>query len=298
MAGSTERIAVRLDGQTGIKEIARFFGPSRQRMFGVTHLPSEDPLAGLVICSPVHAEFVQNYRREVNLGRRLAARGVAVQRFHYRGCGNSEGDAENLTRETMRADSLTATEEFTRLVGMSRLVFLGTRLGGLIAASLASTFDGAPIALWEPVLDVDQYVREIERYRLIHQVKGENPAALGQERIAERLRLKSSAEVLGYSLSRSLYASFAGSALTSELGSNPRSILLLQMGGSRKLRPDYEDSLRILRNRNFRVQADSVGDQQAWWFITHSNTDGPQKSQGLVERTVEWLDAISRGEEA
>lgn len=57
------------------------------------------PSWAVVVCPPTLAAFPSNYGREVAAARALAARGYAVQRIHYRGTGNSDGDATEVAFE-------------------------------------------------------------------------------------------------------------------------------------------------------------------------------------------------------
>jgi alpha/beta superfamily hydrolase len=286
---STTRTAAKFEDRDGTREIAQFHGPSGRRVLCVTHLPAEDAVAGLVVCSPIHAEFIQNYRREVSLGRRLAARGIAVQRFHYRGSGNSDGDIETMTFESMKADAFVTTERLKQRAGVSRLAFLGSRLGSVIAAQVASAFPEAALALWDPVIDVNQYFRDMGRYRLMHQLKGDSTGGVQRASIAEELRLQTVADVLGYSVSKGLYDSFAGRDLLTELGDTPRSLLLLQLGRAQHLRAEYEEARRRWMHLHFRIQTATVGDPEAWWFSTRPSQDASQRGQELVEETIKWL---------
>jgi len=96
--------ATRLDAGGSIEE-ASFIGPEGRAMFAFLHLPDGAPvLGGLVVCSPMDAETLRHYRKEVLLGRMLAPRGVAVLRFHYRGAGNSDGDEHNYDNLPMLLD--------------------------------------------------------------------------------------------------------------------------------------------------------------------------------------------------
>lgn len=72
-----------MDPQSRSRGEVGFFGLLRRRMVACTHLPATQPIRGEVICSPLHAEFLHKYRKEVMLAPSLAASGLAVQRFHY-----------------------------------------------------------------------------------------------------------------------------------------------------------------------------------------------------------------------
>jgi len=64
---------------TGTLEEVGFLGPPGQRVVASTHLPAGEAIGGLVICSPLYAEFLHNYRKEVIFARSLADAGLAVR---------------------------------------------------------------------------------------------------------------------------------------------------------------------------------------------------------------------------
>jgi hypothetical protein len=71
--------ARRVDEVAGLVEIAEFFGSGPDRVFGILSTPaSSDAFAGVVMCTPVLAQFRAHYRTGVLTARALAARGVAL----------------------------------------------------------------------------------------------------------------------------------------------------------------------------------------------------------------------------
>src|SRR5512134_2442447 len=126
------------DGST---ELAEFRGPEGERMLAHVHLPSswpqERPRGAAVICSPLLGEALRNYRREVLVARRLAEAGFVVERFHYRFSGNSDGQDEDLTFDSMREDALGVVDDIRERAPDGPLILLGARLGALVAASAA-----------------------------------------------------------------------------------------------------------------------------------------------------------------
>src|SRR5207253_10522741 len=119
--------------------------------------------AGVVICSSICNDFLHNYRREVELARELAANGIAVARFHYRGLGNSDGDEAAVTFDSMVDDAREATAHLRALTGVSKVSFLGSRFGAPIAAALASGEVGAPLVLVDPTVEASKFFREAWR---------------------------------------------------------------------------------------------------------------------------------------
>jgi hypothetical protein len=280
----------RVDEQTGAVEETGFHGPDGRRIFTATHLPAGDAIGGVVICSPLYAEFLHNYRKEVILGRSLAARGVAVQRFHYRGTGNSDGDGSELRFAPMLEDALAAVELLRSRSSVDRVAFLGTRLGALIAASAASGSE-APVALWEPVLDPVHHFREILRAARIRDLK-DGVASDGSP--MERLARDGVADVLGYSVHGDLLESLRDRRLPDDLGDRPRRVLLLQLARGGDLRGPYARMLSTLEDEGWPVEARPIRATDSWWFSGNPD-DAARTLEAVVAATVDWLEAAFGG---
>ena len=276
-----------VDRETGSREIAEFFGPGEMKMMGFTHLPPASASAGVVVCSPLYAELLRNYRREVLIGRLLASRGIAVQRFHYRGHGNSDGRVDDATFETMRDDAIAAARHLVETTGISRVAFFGTRLGALVAAAAARHFGAAPLALWDPVLDPSQYFRDIFRASKIQALK-QGGTSRSTEDPLERLARDGSIDILGYSVTHRLYESGRGRSLIEEVGSEPRSTLVLQLGNDQRLHRGCAELVSRWQGLGFDAEGLSVGQQEAWWFTAGALVIKEELTQP-VELTAGWL---------
>jgi len=281
----------RLDRAAGIREEASFFGPGRWKRFGFLHAPIGEPVAGLVICCPYQAEILRNYRREVLLARRLSAQGIAVQRFHYVGFGHSDGDPSFATFQTMREDALSAADQLVRATGVTTVGFLGTRWGGLVAASAVAS-RGGHLALWEPVVDPIRYFDEIFRFLILYQMK-ENPTITksGEEALLDRLRREGSVDVLGHTVDLALYESARGLGLDGFVGTPTASTLLVQIGVGRSLRNEYASLVESWRGRGLDAETHVIRDQETWWISGHRwpihEVHPPTKK--LIAATTEWL---------
>jgi alpha/beta superfamily hydrolase len=282
----------RADADTGVREEVAFFGPDGRRAFSCTHLPVTKPIGGLLICSPLHAEFLHNYRKEVLLARSLATSGLAVQRFHYRGSGNSDGGAENVTFESMLGDTLEAVEFLGTHSDVDSLAFLGTRLSALIASAAAKRFDGAPIVLWQPALDPEDYFREVFRAASIRDLKRElkNDVSTGQtdRASAQQLERKGSVDILGYEVYWNLYRSLVGHRFPDELGEHARDVLLLQLDRREGLRDEFSNVRSTLQSQGFSVQAQSIWANEHWWF-SGNPSHSASTLRAVVGATANWL---------
>ncbi len=267
----------------GTSEELGFFGD----LFGVTHLPAGTPERGVVICSPVYSEFLKNNRREVQLGRSLAERGFAVQRFHYRGTGNSRGDAGDLSLETMSEDAAAAVKRLSEVAGISEPDLVATRLASLAAASVAGP--SSRLALWEPVVEGKRFFRDLTRSLLILGVKH------GAQRSAQDLEAEFESrgllDIAGFSVARTLRDSAIGRRL--EVPEGDGAGLILQLGRSSELRRDIESAVQIFGDAGRTAEAKPLEFEEAWWFHQDVNLLRPEEGtlldEALVDTTLEWL---------
>jgi alpha/beta superfamily hydrolase len=287
VVNSLPRVARRIDERNGFSEEATFFRSGSQSVFGVLYRPHDTSLGGVVVCPSTDSEFAA-YSIDVATARMLASRGVAVQRFHYRGIGHSDGDPQDVSFETMRQDALVATERLVDETGVARVAFLGARLGGLIAASAVAEYRGSPLALIEPTVETARYFRDAWRATLIRDVKAGASTPRSGEGLADALAHTETVDLLGYSMCRLLYESMAGRTLVSELEDHTRRVLLVQLGRSTSVRPDIEAARAELRGRGCHVDLETVVDDVAWWFPPGAELERPRR-RGLVNLTSTWL---------
>jgi hypothetical protein len=276
--------ATRIDPDSGARELVEFFG-GVDRLFGCVHIPKSEAEAGLVICSPVASEFEKNYRRETLLAWALASRGVAVGRFHYRGVGHSDGDSALLSIERMVEDAMAAAGHLVDRTGVTRLCFLGTRLGALVAGTMARRYGGAPLAMWEPVLDGARYFREVFRAGFMADLShGRRDVAPSQEEVVARLAAEGRVDVAGHTVGRSLYDSVVSRSLESELGDASRAVLLVQLSQSQKVRSPYRALADRLTDAGCRVEVLVIDEAEAWWF-----GDERRGKAALTQATADWV---------
>lgn len=276
--------AVRIDEALAIRETVTFHGAGPEKLMGTTHAPLAGAAAGVVICPSICMDFLRNYRREVVLARQIASGGVAVHRFHYRGTGNSDGDSSLTTWQTMIEDALAAAEHVRQEHAVDRIAFVGTRFGAPIAAGAARHHPGAPLVVADPTLDPHKFFKEGFRSRMARELKEQKAAVTTTELLAQ-LEATGSVDVLGCSVDRPLYESSSGRSLTDELGTDPRPLLLLQLGEATELRPDYIRFLTAAEQAGFEVEQRIVGTSTAWWFLD----DDEVPTDDLARGAADWL---------
>lgn len=275
--------------------MAALDGRAGSELFVVTYLPIGAPRGGVLICASVYADHLALYRREVVLARRLAASGFAVQRLHYRGTGHSGPPDEGLTLGSMVDDARSAAARLEQVSGTRVSAGVGLRLGALVAAGAVAR-PAAPLALWDPVLEGSGYFRHAYRASLAKRAKDEAiDGATGpppaRDGLAAQLEEQDTVDVLGWSVSRSLYRSASGARLTDQLGHTPRPVLAIELGPGTALSHGLSREVARWRELGHSATAMKLTTADVWWFIDERGS--PEAA--VVNQTADWLLAACAG---
>jgi hypothetical protein len=267
----------------GTFEEAAYFGD----LFGVTHLPKGAPKGGLVMCSPIFSEFLKNNRREVLLGRKLAMEGFAVQRFHYRGTGNSMGEVSQLTLESMTEDAVAAADHLRTVAGVATPGFQGTLLGAFAAVGAAEP--SSRIVLWDPTLDGRRYFADLLKTLVI--VGMSHGVQKSSEDLESEFEASGRLDIAGFSLPRSLRDSALGRKLEVPEGDGPT--LVVQLGRKAEVSRSTQRLVDAIEETGRPVNVEPVGEREVWWF--HKDVDklrpdeGMTLDEGMLAPTIAWM---------
>jgi hypothetical protein len=286
MAGlSGARRAERVDPQSGVREIVEFVGDSLP-MLRFLHVPRGTALGTVVICSSVYAEFMKNYRREVRLARSLAASGFVAVRLQYRGTGNSAGDPESATMAALVND---IAEAISDLDSPPDPAYAGTRIGAALAALAAPP--SAPLALWEPVLSGEKWLKEGIRAATISKVSRHRGAGEGDSASPlDRLEREGMLDLLGFALYRRLVADIRRIKLEPLLAQRSGPVLIVQIGGGDP-KPAFTHLTESLVVDGVAVDHKVVGRDVAWWFEDGGTRDF-ETDDDVIGATVNWLKQV------
>lgn len=141
-----------------------YFGSSASPLYGVYHPPKArvGRQTGVVLCAPFGQEYMRAHRAYRQLSLLAAKSGYHVLRFDYTGSGDSAGDGADFTISRAVEDTGLAIEELCDTADLERVVLVGLRLGGLIAAQAAAErSDVAHLVLWDPVTDGPTYLQDL-----------------------------------------------------------------------------------------------------------------------------------------
>jgi exosortase A-associated hydrolase 2 len=279
-----------------VTETSFFFRRDAAQLFGLVHTPGPDlpvrPLA-LLFSHPFAEEKLWSHRVMVSLARELAARGHIVMRFDYMGAGDSTGATPDTSLETHLADLDAAfaylLEKHPRI---QQIGLLGLRFGATLAALFAERaagkypqLSGAPLVLWEPVLDGANYFQELLRSNLTTQLAVHGKVLENREVLQERIRAGGKVNVDGYEIARDLFESCARPDL---LGTEPKThtgpALILQIAPGAEPKPRNDLSALAGSYRSGTVAR--AAEQPFWREIKPFYGRAPQ----LQQATLQWLE--------
>ncbi|MFQ5516516.1 MAG: serine aminopeptidase domain-containing protein [Acidimicrobiia bacterium] len=287
------RRAVTTDHEAATREEAAFFGEGPDRMFGYRHLPPEpDPRLGVVVCSPFQTEIMATYRWEVLLGRHLAQRGFAVQRFHYRGTGNSDGDSAAVAFDGMVDDAVAAAASITA-AGVASVAFAGAGFGGLVAAGAAAHHPGAPLVLRGPAFTGKRYFRDAFRAQVVSSMR-DTEEAISTESLLHELQTEGTVDIVGTTVPRAFYDSAVERTLQDAIGAEPRPVLLMQANPKGVLSPEAAALTSRLRAAGFAVDALTLRRMEMFWVVGsgfHPIDELPE-TRTQLEAIADWLERI------
>lgn len=115
---------------------------------------------GVILCPPFGHEYMVSYLSYKHLAHQLAKVGFDVFFFDYNGTGDSadkNGDKIIVWQENIRQ----ASGYLKSIAKVDHIVLFGVRLGGLLAASVASEINAAGLVLAAPVISGRAYCREL-----------------------------------------------------------------------------------------------------------------------------------------
>lgn len=238
-------------------------------------------------------EGITLYRQEVLAARAAAAVGLPVLRYHARGHGDSAGAAADVTLATLVADARAAADEAKRRTGATRVIWLGVRLGALIA-SLAGgpgsgRDDAAGFVFWEPVAKPADFFRQQLRTLLFSQVAGGKKPDATVDQLLARLATDGHLDVLGYTLYQSTVASLADASLATALAGGRAPVRLVQMQARAKLAPAHQQLVDALAAGSADVATALIHEEPGYQLMTNP----AWQCEALTRVTVEWLDALA-----
>ncbi len=268
-------------------------------VYAVLHAaaPVRPPSAVVVHVHALGVEQITLYRQQVLSARMAAAAGIPVLRYHARGHGDSAMPSADVTLSTLVEDARAAADEGKRRTGAKRVLWLGVRMGALVAALAGGPGSGrddtAGFVLWEPVGRPAEFFRQQLRALLFSRVAGGKKPDATVDQLLARLQSEGSLDVFGYTLQRALVESCAKASLAEALAGVRAPVCLAQVQSRARLAPAHAQLVEALGSTDPGGAADVVTalvqDEPGYQFMSNP----AWQSDTLSRITQEWLDALA-----
>jgi len=186
-------------------EHAGYYKVSGAYLYTVVH-EVPDPLARVLLVGPFASERHNSYLPWVRWARYLAANGIEVLRYDYRGIGESTGVFDEMGFDHWREDLELLTDWLKSRSPQVPLVLHGLEIGALLAANAFHSGIGSGLLLWSPPANAHQALRStlLRWVGLEHLYKPSEEVRPASEYIRQ-LEQGASVEVEGYQWSSSLW---------------------------------------------------------------------------------------------
>ncbi len=272
-----------------MKEHGFFFDHKGMKLYGFFHpadLERKSEPVGYVFCSPFAEEKVRTQRMFVNFARWLAQGGIHVLRFDYGGHGDSEGEFQEATFRTQVEDIRRATDVLIEKSGVKKVGLLGGRLGGTLALLAA---EGDPrvsdMVVWDPIIDVHQYLLKILRSNLSSQTMRYRKILYDRKRLEEMIIAGESVNVDGYELTRGFYLEAMNCHLIQDMRKYTGSCLIVEICSKELLKKPPLGELQETLKRTGECQYIKVSDSVFWETQRYYNP----KPAELFKETFDWI---------
>ena len=255
-----------------------FFKNNKYNLFGILHEPDvcTSPLhpapctlknTGIVFCHPFAEEKLIAHRVMVNWARALSAEGYHVLRFDYMGHGDSEGNFEDATIETMLSDIRRALLCLKERANVEKFGLLGVRFGATLAALVAEGDTSIDfLILIAPIIKGEPYIDHYLRSNLTTQMTIYRTISTTREQLKDNLLRGEMVNIEGYLLSRNVYLQMKDLDLLKQIGNFKKKLLIVQLAKQEHepLPPALQELYSICLHNGCSVSIDTVKEDSLW----------------------------------
>jgi exosortase A-associated hydrolase 2 len=263
-----------------------FFNRDSQRLFGVLHQPTAEPIQGaFVFCHPFAEEKLWAHRVYVSFARQLATSGYAVLRFDHAGHGDSDGRFDEADVETYLADIASAIATLKeRVQAVSQIGLLGLRLGASLAALVAEQSRQIDrLVLWDPIIDGEKYGQELLLSNLATQLATHGKVVADRAMLMAQMKAGETVNIDGYDMSGSMFNQICAFGLGRSKQQFSGACLIAQI--DRRPKQPRAD-LKALKECYANADLVQVVEQPFWKEIKEFYG----RAENLYAATLAWLD--------
>lgn len=251
-------------------------------------------MAAMVMCSSLFEDLQVQYRREILLARALTERGIAVVRFHYRGCGNSDAAPGGAVRmDSLLDDGRAALRWAREQSGCETVGMYGGKFGAVVASTLAREDRSGPVVLLSPMTSGREYFRQISR---VGRVAGMRASGDGEEELSleQQLSANGFADLLGNVVHRATFEDLADRGLALDLGAGRR-VLVVQVAAGDSLTRHNQQLVTQLGDHGATVDNLLVRERERWFVPDQwEPEDTVPETRALSDGISDWFQDVVR----
>lgn len=257
------------------------FAANGKTIRGILHTPEQSKNKsagknpGLVLCHGFTGNKIGLHRIFVKAARYFSSLGFAVLRFDFSGCGDSDGNYEDITIDGQVQETIAAINYISSLsdIAKDKVYLTGLSMGGAVAsltAPEAKTLAG--LVLWAPVANLYEDILGIVGSRLL-----------------EEIRDKGIAEYQGFALGRPFVQSLQNNFPLLSISNYQGPVLILHGTEDVEISPGNAELYRQAGNKlnstvvSLITGADHTFSSSAW-------------EEEIFKITAKWLSEKQRGE--
>jgi hypothetical protein len=198
-------VQTQLHNDSASLEYAGYFTVSGAALYTVLH-EVPDPVARVLLVGPFASERHFSYHPWVRWARYLAARGMEVLRYDYRGVGESTGEFEEMGFDHWSEDVELLVDWLSNRSPGVPLLMHGLEIGAILAARRFAQGSGDALLLWSPPAHANQALRSsLMRWAGLEQLFESPENRRSAADYIRQLERGLSIEVAGYQWSSSLW---------------------------------------------------------------------------------------------
>jgi alpha-beta hydrolase superfamily lysophospholipase len=187
-----------------------FLEHHNKSVYCVEYLPQdlEHIKTGVIICSPIRGERIRTHRIFTSLARELQKMNHYVITCDYFGDGNSSGESNELTLESIADDIKAMCSRMLEVVGVKKYYAVGYRMG---ASVLPLTLDQLKInkaILIDPILEPVNFLTEALRANLTSQMMRYKKVIKNREVLIREIQEGYTINTDGFLIGREMWESF------------------------------------------------------------------------------------------
>lgn len=279
--------------QPKVRSEPLFFPADGRPLYGMYCPPARERqnAVALIACHGVGLEHAVTSHVLARVVRQAAALGYPAFLYHSRGHGDSAGDFASITFENLVEDALAAAAHARQLAGVRRVVWLGLRVGGLVAAEAAvRSADAAGLVLWEPVARGADYFRQLVRGLLFSAVARGEKSGKTVDEVLKQVEREGQADIHACYLHSRFYLGTRDLDLAKILEGWAGPTFLAQVQARLNLSPANAALVAALEGRGAKVAVTRISEDPGWQFLMWGQ---PWSSTTLLENTESWLDELA-----